>query len=178
MDNLRHCNEQQCEIKIITKQNEKKTEIVADGYHPAEKTFTVNEGQITNLNIQLVPIVSILNVPIYRDEEFFEDSSFYNTTSDENSLINSKPVASNISSLHFNVNTIDGSISDTEKNLSSSSPLNVSLFKKFFKNYFLRLSSFSSTTNCACSSKINYLLLFTLLTSFSTFKIPLKLYLN
>ena len=31
-------------------------EILADGYHPAEKTFTVNEGVITNLSIQLVPL--------------------------------------------------------------------------------------------------------------------------
>lgn len=33
-------------------------EIFADGYHPAEKTFTVNENQITNLNIQLLSAVS------------------------------------------------------------------------------------------------------------------------
>ena len=31
------------------------TEVTADGYHPAEKTFTVNEGVITNLSIQLIP---------------------------------------------------------------------------------------------------------------------------
>ena len=31
-------------------------EIFADGYHPAEKTFTVNEGVITNLSIQLIPL--------------------------------------------------------------------------------------------------------------------------
>lgn len=39
-------------------------EVYADGYHPIEKTFTVTEGQITNLNIQVVPVgsVSIDNV--------------------------------------------------------------------------------------------------------------------
>jgi len=39
-------------------------EVTADGYQPVEKTFTVSEGQITNLNIQLVPIgtVSITNL--------------------------------------------------------------------------------------------------------------------
>lgn len=31
-------------------------EIFADGYHPAEKTFTVNDGVITNLSIQLIPL--------------------------------------------------------------------------------------------------------------------------
>lgn len=35
------------------------TEIFADGYHPVEKSFTVNEGTITNLNIQLVPIGAV-----------------------------------------------------------------------------------------------------------------------
>jgi len=31
-------------------------EISAEGYHPAEKTFTVNDGVITNLSIQLIPV--------------------------------------------------------------------------------------------------------------------------
>ena len=36
-------------------------EIFADGYHPAEKTFTVSEGVITNLSIQLVPLGLVSN---------------------------------------------------------------------------------------------------------------------
>lgn len=32
------------------------TEIYADGFHPAEKTFTVQEGVITNLSVQLIPV--------------------------------------------------------------------------------------------------------------------------
>ena len=60
-------------------------EVFADGFHPVEKTFTVNEGTITNLNIQLVPVgfVSSINV-IDDDEVLIQTNDLSNDTSSFN----------------------------------------------------------------------------------------------